>query len=181
MAGRPAEEEEVPALGMPRKSLEESNMDHLQDEMQRLLRSSSTNGRDAVRSSWLKSERCLRALDLPTTVYLRPPASMISVPETAHHLLLDCPFAKETWQSFASAQPEASAAALSSTSINSWWAATTDCKGMHGNIHPCRDGGGVHAWNKRNRRVFQQKFATAHGLHAMIRDEISLFVGAWDG
>lgn len=63
MIGRYAEEEEEEeqVSGMPHKSLDESHMDHLQDEMKKLLQSSSTNERDAVRS-WLKSERCLGAL-----------------------------------------------------------------------------------------------------------------------
>ena len=40
-------------------------------------------------------------------------------PETANHIALLCPFAKEIWHSFQSSHPEATAAALSATSIQS--------------------------------------------------------------
>ncbi|KAF7018872.1 hypothetical protein CFC21_032112 [Triticum aestivum] len=86
MIGRHAEEEEQ-VSGMPRKSLDESRMDHLQDEMQKLLRSSSTNERDAVRS-WLKSERCLSALSQLQSISARIDGLRRSNPGLDHELKL---------------------------------------------------------------------------------------------
>ena len=104
------------------------------------------------------------------------------LPESAHHLLLGCPFAKEIWESFASLQFETTAAALSATSIQSWWMATTRCKIKRDNLHAPTVAAYIawNIWNEQNRRVFQHKMVTVPGVHVMIRDEISLFIGAWE-
>jgi hypothetical protein len=43
------------------------------------------------------------------------------VPESAVHLSILCPFAKEVWQAFSSDHPLAAAIGTSATSIRAWW------------------------------------------------------------
>jgi hypothetical protein len=77
--------------------------------------------------------------------------------ETAYHLVLDCPFAKEVWNEFRLQEPTVVQAASNSLSIKDWWEEVqTRCTG------PTKKRSITTAayviwniWNERNRRIFK--------------------------
>ena len=96
--------------------------------------------------------------------------------ETAAHLLLGCPFAKELWHKAVGDQPRAAEAALSSSSTKEWWRKVCGqpTKEMKKTVSSFAAYTAWHLWNERNRRVFQEKYCTTDGVLQLIRDDVSL-------
>lgn len=102
--------------------------------------------------------------------------------ESASHIILGCPFAKEVWHLMANQFHDAAVAALQSSSINTWWDKTFKLKKKGILLDECT--GAIYVawnlWNERNRRIFQQQRRTASGVCSLIRDEFGLLKEAWE-
>jgi hypothetical protein len=101
--------------------------------------------------------------------------------ESASHLILGCPFAKEVWHLMANQFKDAAAAALQATSINIWWDKTFKLKRKGTPVDECTVAIYVawNLWNERNRRIFKQERRTAAGVCSLIREELGLLKEAW--
>ena len=95
--------------------------------------------------------------------------------ESASHLLLGCPFAKEVWQLIASVQPRVAAIALSCQSVKEWWRRL--CTEGRRAARKEEIGVGVyvawHLWKERNWRIFQGLSLSANGILQLIRDDLA--------
>lgn len=103
--------------------------------------------------------------------------------ETAEHLTLRCCFAKETWFQFQGTHDTMCAAASSASSIGDWWRRLCAAPGRRDMVHQEITLAAYiawHLWKERNRRVFEQKEATAIMLSAMIKEDVFLFHAATD-
>ena len=103
--------------------------------------------------------------------------------ETASHLALACPFAKEVWATFQDTNPRAVQIAASSNSINEWWdqarkGKADEQKKRHTTL-------GIytiwHIWKERGRRIFQDVNATASLVARLVRDDLDLLRLAREG
>jgi hypothetical protein len=102
--------------------------------------------------------------------------------ETAAHLGLHCPFAKEVWIQFQSSHPRAVQIASVSTSISSWWAKLRRGK-------PSKQKKGDismsvyafwHIWKECGRRIFQSESLSAIVVASLIRADLDLLHMARD-
>jgi hypothetical protein len=82
--------------------------------------------------------------------------------ETAAHLALFCPFAKEVWHGLQATFPRVAMVASSSTSISSWWTKITRGRQSEGKKKEVAMAMYVvwNIWKERGRRIFQQKTMT---------------------
>jgi hypothetical protein len=96
--------------------------------------------------------------------------------ETAKHLALQCPYAKEVWMQFMVTHPRAVRAAASSNIVCEWWN-----KIRRGKMdeHRRKDISLSvyiiwHIWKERGRQIFQAESMTPNVLAGLIRDDIEL-------
>ena len=96
--------------------------------------------------------------------------------ETAFHLALECPYAKEVWFLFAGDQPAVARTALSSSSIEEWWSMLpvrqkepTRRKMVTLSIYVVWN-----IWKERGRRIFQQLSSSPTALAVMVREDVSM-------
>jgi hypothetical protein len=96
--------------------------------------------------------------------------------ETAQHLLLHCPYAKEVWASFQHTNATAFQTATSSNTVCGWWNKLRRGKlneqkriDMAISIYIA-----WHIWKERGRRIFQQEAMPASALPGLIRDDLAM-------
>ena len=102
--------------------------------------------------------------------------------ESAHHLILDCPFAKEIWFKTNSFFPLASQAARHASSISAWWNRVAKLKKKGRQLDECTAAVYI-AWNiwlERNRRIFKDSAQPSTDVLVRARDDISLLSEAWE-
>ena len=97
--------------------------------------------------------------------------------ESAAHLTLTCPFAREVWFSFQQSDPEAALVGSTAMTIKGWWRRIWN---LHNNPTSCTQitSAAYVAWNlwkERNRRTFEGKRCSPETVAAMARDDIVLF------
>jgi hypothetical protein len=96
--------------------------------------------------------------------------------ETAKHLALQCPYAKEVWMQFMVTHPRAVQVAALSNTVCGWWN-----KIRRGKMdeHRRKDISLSvyiiwHIWKERGRRIFQDESLPPNVLAGLIRDGIEL-------
>ena len=96
-------------------------------------------------------------------------------PETAIHIALLCPFAKEIWFQFRRAHDAMCVVADDAQTMGEWWERLCSARGSR---EQCREDMTVAAylvwnlWKERNQRVFEHKELTATALAGLIKDDI---------
>jgi hypothetical protein len=98
--------------------------------------------------------------------------------ETAKHLVLHCPFAKEVWNHFMGSNPLAVQRAGSSTSLRGWWNKVTrqmkdDQKKKDNTLSSYVV---WHIWKERGRRIFQHESLTPSVVAGLIRVDLENLV-----
>jgi hypothetical protein len=102
--------------------------------------------------------------------------------ESANHLILACPFAKEIWFKTDTFYPLAARAAMDATSISSWWNTVVKLKKKGPPEDECTAAVYI-AWNiwlERNRRIFKNSVQSPTDVLVRARDDISLLSEAWE-
>ena len=101
--------------------------------------------------------------------------------ETASHLLLECPFAREVWHLASTLQPRVATIALSCQTIGEWWKKTSLLGPKPGRIKECRLAAYVawHLWKERNRRIFHDSALDARAVFSLVRDDLNLLEEAF--
>ena len=101
--------------------------------------------------------------------------------ETALHLLIECPFAKEVWQLASALRPRVAAIALSSITIGEWWKKTSLLGPKTDRTLDCRLATYVawNLWKERNRRTFQNSSLDARAVFRLVRDDLDLLEEAF--
>lgn len=102
-------------------------------------------------------------------------------PETAAHITLRCPFAREVWFSFHRSDGAAAEAGSTNITIKGWW---RQVWALHkkSELAPQITTGVYIAWNlwkERNRRTFEGKRCSPESVAALARDELSLYKEAF--
>ncbi|CAM0958627.1 unnamed protein product [Alopecurus aequalis] len=94
--------------------------------------------------------------------------------ETAAHLTLTCPFAKEVWCQFLGSHPKVVNAAAGETSIQGWWGKLQGAMNQKDFKKQACTAMYIawHLWRERNQRVFQNKRASAAAVAALVREEL---------
>lgn len=101
--------------------------------------------------------------------------------ETAAHLALLCPFAKEVWAKFETQYPQAARLAFASTTVNGWW--TKARRGRH--IEQKKKEISVaiyifwHIWKERGSRIFEGLSATPDAVASRVNADLQLCNLAW--
>ena len=96
--------------------------------------------------------------------------------ETASHLALSCPYAREVWHCFQVTDPSTVQLAEAYTSLGEWWA---KAGGGKFDLHKHRRLSLSvyiiwHIWKERGRRVFQDEMMPALALSALVRADLEL-------
>ena len=96
--------------------------------------------------------------------------------ETANHLAIHCPFAKEVWNFFTSSNLVLIQLLCQSNSVGEWWSMMRR--------HPLSDQQKKdisttiyifwHVWKERSRRIFQQKTLDAASVATLIKNDVEL-------
>ena len=96
--------------------------------------------------------------------------------ESAMHLILDCPFAKEVWLKVSGSYPAAAQAALGATSILDWWSKVRSLKQRGNATDDCTTAVYIawHLWIERNNRVFKASSCSTSTVMLLARDAIGL-------
>jgi hypothetical protein len=96
--------------------------------------------------------------------------------ETARHLVLQCPFAREVWSLFRTSDSFVARTAAQSSTVCGWWN-----KVRRGRITNQRKKSIAlsmyimwHLWKERCRRIFEDEFLTAPALASLIRADFDL-------
>jgi hypothetical protein len=96
--------------------------------------------------------------------------------ETARHLVLQCPFAREVWTQFRGSDSFVARTAAQSSTVCGWWN-----KVRRGRITNQRKKNIAlsmyimwHLWKEQGRRIFQNEFLTAPALASLIRANFDL-------
>lgn len=96
--------------------------------------------------------------------------------ETAMHLILECPFAKEVWLKASGSYPDAAQAASGATSILAWWSKVRSLKKKGNATDECTAAVYIawHLWIERNNRVFKASSSSTSTVLLLARDAIGL-------
>lgn len=101
--------------------------------------------------------------------------------ETAAHLALLCPFAKEVWAIFELQHPQAASIAFASTTINGWWAKAR--RGKRCAMQKKEISMAIyifwHIWKERGRRIFEGISATPEAVASLAKADSDLCFPAW--
>jgi hypothetical protein len=100
--------------------------------------------------------------------------------ETAKHLALHCPFAKEVWNEFSVSSPVVVQFALSSSTVRGWWN-----KAWRGRLDEQKKKQLSlasyiiwHIWKERGRRIFQNESVTPRVVAGLIRADLEVLEAA---
>jgi hypothetical protein len=102
--------------------------------------------------------------------------------ESAKHLVLDCPFAREVWFKAGADFPLAAHAALNASSILDWWTKIRALKKKGREPDKCSAAVYIawHLWIERNNRIFQAKARSSPSLLLLAKHELCLLREAWE-
>jgi hypothetical protein len=95
--------------------------------------------------------------------------------ETASHLALSCPYAKEVWVQFQTSHPKAFRIAAASNTVRGWWNKLRRGK-KHGEKNKEISMAVYtvwHIWKERGRRIFDQKSLTPSELAGLIKADLA--------
>jgi hypothetical protein len=95
--------------------------------------------------------------------------------ETADHLVLNCPYAKEVWQGQASTHQAAANIGSRSATINGWWKKMSRFRKSKMRRQQAAAAGYVawHLWKERSRRIFEDVSCDPDSLLHLIRADLS--------
>ena len=96
--------------------------------------------------------------------------------ETASHLALSCPFAREVWHCFQASDPQAVHLAASSSTLETWWAKASRGKADQQMMRALSLSVYIiwHLWKERGSRIFQDDSMPALARSALVRADLEL-------
>ena len=98
------------------------------------------------------------------------------VMESAFHILLQCTFAKELWHLVSGEHPRLAVAALSTSSVSTWWKQSRAATSKEIRVKEACFAAYVawHIWNERNMHTFQNRSLPPSGVLQLVRDDVAL-------